>query len=166
MSVVIADASPVHYLIVIEQIDLLPKLFERIFIPVAVREELLDPQTPDAVRQWIAHAPAWLQVLPDPTPPPEDPILARLDRGERAAVQWAVTLTAHLILIDDRAGVLAAKRKGLLVTGTLGVLDLAAERGLVEIRAALERLTATNFRYPPALVNLLLQSHSQKDERS
>lgn len=164
MSVVVADASPIHYLILIEQVDLLPKLFERVLIPVTVREEMLDPKTPAAVRQWIAHSPAWLQVLPDPTPL-QDPILARLDRGERAAVQWAVALEARLILMDDRAGVLAAKRKGLLVTGTLGILDLAAERGLVEIRAALERLTATNFRYPQTLVNLLLQSHSLKGEK-
>ncbi len=62
--------------------------------------------------------------------------------------------------MDDRAGVIAAKRKGLLVTGTLGVLDLAAERGLVEISAALGRLTATNFRYPQALVDLYITSLS------
>ena len=148
MGLVIADTAPIHYLILIEQIDLLPALFEGIFIPAVVQEELFDSQAPASVRKWIAHPPPWLQVLAGPAPQIEDPILTGLDRGERAAIHWAITLGGNLVLMDDRAGVVAAKRKGLLVTGTLGVLDLAAERNLVDIRAALRRLTATNFRYP------------------
>ena len=162
MSLVIADTGPVHYLVLIEQISLLPALFERVYIPAIMREEMLDPNTPGPVRNWIAASPAWLQVLSDPAPQPEDMLLAGLDRGERAAVQLAITLEANLVLIDDRAGVIAAKRKGLRVTGTLGVLDLAAERRLVDIEEALHRLTTTNFRYPQALMDLLLQSHRKK----
>ncbi len=53
--------------------------------------------------------------------------------GERAAVQLAVALQATLIFMDDWGGVVATKQKELLVTSTLGILDLAAERGFVEI---------------------------------
>jgi predicted nucleic acid-binding protein len=56
---------------------------------------------------------------------------AALDDGERAAIALAVAIGAELILMDDRAGVAVAYQKGLTVTGTLGVLDLAARRGLI-----------------------------------
>jgi len=53
MRLVVADTGPVHYLILIGQISLLPALFERIFIPVSVRDEMLHRNTPDVVRRWI-----------------------------------------------------------------------------------------------------------------
>lgn len=164
MSLVIADTSPVNYLVLVEQIALLPALFERIFIPAAVRSEMLDPKTPAVVRRWITSQPTWLEVLTDPVPPLQDHILAGLDNGERAALQLAIKLNADLVLMDDRAGIVAAKRKGLLVTGTLGILDLAAERGLVDIETTIQRLMCTNFRYPKQLIDLLLESHRKTDQ--
>ena len=56
--------------------------------------------------------------------------------------------------MDDRAGVIVAKQKGLTVAGTLGVLKLAAERNLIDLEAALQQLTATtNYRYSQALID-------------
>jgi predicted nucleic acid-binding protein len=60
--IVIADSTPLHYLILIHQVDLLPQLFDRILIPPAVFEELQHQETPDVVRRWIASTPSWLQV--------------------------------------------------------------------------------------------------------
>ncbi|MDY6939481.1 MAG: hypothetical protein SWY16_17760 [Cyanobacteriota bacterium] len=40
---VVSNTSPISYLVVIEQIDLLSRLFERIFIPEVVRDELTAP---------------------------------------------------------------------------------------------------------------------------
>jgi predicted nucleic acid-binding protein len=40
--------------------------------------------------------------------------------------------------------------------GTLGVLDLAAISGMIDLRAVLARLTATNFRVSPQLIDVLL----------
>jgi predicted nucleic acid-binding protein len=64
--------------------------------------------------------------------------------------------------MDDRAGVAAAYRRGLAVTGTLGVLDLAARRGLLDIATVVARLKATNFRYPPEIIEALLAEHREK----
>jgi predicted nucleic acid-binding protein len=49
--------------------------------------------------------------------------------------------------MDDREGVGIVRGRGLAVTGTLGVLDLAARRGLIDLAAAFERLKATTFYY-------------------
>jgi predicted nucleic acid-binding protein len=53
--VVIADTSPLSYLIRIEQIEVLPQLYERVVIPESVFGELNHPRAPDAVRDWIAQ---------------------------------------------------------------------------------------------------------------
>ena len=55
---VIADTSPLHYLVLIEHPAILPTLFERILIPLAVAEELQRHRTPVPVRAWMASPPA------------------------------------------------------------------------------------------------------------
>jgi predicted nucleic acid-binding protein len=67
--------------------------------------------------------------------------------------------------MDDRKGVSAAQRKGLRVTGTLGILDLAAQRGLAEFAQAVEQLRQTNFRVPQTLLDALLEKHKEKRGR-
>ena len=47
------------------------------------------------------------------------------------------------------------------MTGTLGVLDLAAGRGLVDFGLAIKKLERTNFRRPEALLDVLLKKHAQ-----
>ena len=66
--------------------------------------------------------------------------------------------------MDDRAGVAVAQRQGFTVTGTLGVLDLAAQRGLVDLADAFARLRATSFRYPPEMMDALLAQHPKGDQ--
>lgn len=68
-----------------------------------------------------------------------------LDFGERAAIALAETMTADLLLIDEAAGRREASRRHILVTGTLGVLRSAAEKGLIDVPDVLGRLQATNF---------------------
>jgi hypothetical protein len=53
--IVIADTTPLNYLVLIEQAEILPQLYNRVFIPPAVWEEFQRPETPSAVRAWIAH---------------------------------------------------------------------------------------------------------------
>lgn len=44
--IVIADTTPLNYLILIDEIEVLPKLYGRVVIPEAVREELLRSGAP------------------------------------------------------------------------------------------------------------------------
>ena len=153
--VVISDTSPIHYLVLISQADLLPALYTDVFVPEAVAEELNQSATPEPVRHWIAHRPSWFQVVPVKTSL-SLMSLADLDRGEHDAILLALHLKADLVLMDDREGVEEARRLGLTVTGTLGVLDRAAERGLIELAPVLASLRQTNFRIDPALLDRLL----------
>ena len=75
MRLVVADTSPLRYLIQIGQIDLLPRLFESIYLLLVVADELGHPSAPPASRAWMQQAPGWLEVIP--VVDVDDPALAR-----------------------------------------------------------------------------------------
>jgi len=68
MRLVVADSSPLNYLVWIEQVEILPALFERIFVPEVVQNELRHSEAPESVRRWIAEPPSWLEIAPEGTP--------------------------------------------------------------------------------------------------
>jgi predicted nucleic acid-binding protein len=155
MRLVVADTSPIFYLFSIDLIDLLPQLFGKIFVPDAVHQELCHRAAPNAVRKWAENPPIWMEI--SKVSANTDAALQSLDEGERAAISLAEMLHADLILIDERKGTSVAINKGFEVTGTLGVLDLAARRGLIDLADSFARLKATNFRYPPEIMDALLK---------
>ena len=144
----------------IDQIDLLVRLFEQIVIPLVVADELRHPSAPTAVQAWINHPPDWLNV--SPVTDVGDPILNSPDPGERAAIALGLSLKADLILVDDRKGASVALNQGFEITGTLGVLDLAARRHLINLRDALDRLKRTNFRYRQEILEELLSQQESE----
>jgi predicted nucleic acid-binding protein len=162
---VIADTSPLNYLILIDRVNLLPVLFEKVLLPSTVQDELASGRAPLPVRYWIAALPVWLEVRDAPPRQAEDASLKGIDAGERAAIQLAISLNADLLLMDDRKGARAAQRKGLRVTGTLGIIDLAAQRGLVDFAQAVEQLRQTNFRVPQAILGELMEAHRERKRR-
>ena len=112
------------------------------------------------MRNWIANRPTWLDIHEAPGRQFDHGSVEGLDEGERAAIALATSLRADLLLMDDRKGVIVARGMGLRVTGTLGVLDIAAQRGLVNFTQAINRLRRTTFRIPEALLDSLLKKHA------
>jgi predicted nucleic acid-binding protein len=58
VQLVIADTGPINYLILIDHIDILAALFERVVLPSAVRDELARSKAPPLVQNWIADPPS------------------------------------------------------------------------------------------------------------
>lgn len=143
--IVVADTSPINYLILIEAIDLLPKLYGRVIIPSYVELELKHPSGEPPVIEWISSRPEWLEVrmLHKSTQIPQSSIL---HPGEREAIALALELNAELLLMDDRRGRAQAEAEGLTVTGTLGVLVRASAAGMIDLHHALADLQNTTFR--------------------
>lgn len=158
---VVSNTSPIAYLVLIEQIELLPRLFNQVVIPETVRDELSAPKAPPAVQQWITLPSSWLTIHPNPPQANLDEL--NLDAGERAAIGLAEQLKADLILLDDLAARRLAARRGLALTGVLGILDRAAESNWIDIRAVIARLESTNFRTSTTIVQELLQQYSTGD---
>jgi predicted nucleic acid-binding protein len=159
MRLVVADTSPIFYLLSLDHIDLLPQLFGKVFIPDAVHDELCHPAAPTLVRDWAARPPAWAAVTP--VEALDDVAFRPLGAGERAAITLALALHAELILIDERKGTNVALSKGFEVTGTLGVLGLAARRGFVNLADAFAQLKRTNFRYRQEIMDELLDQQER-----
>jgi predicted nucleic acid-binding protein len=152
--IAVADASPLCYLVLIDEIDLLPKLFVHVAVPQAVIIELLNQDAPEAVRTWASNLPGWISVEENPLSATVD--LEKLQGGEQAAILLAETMKADLILLDEKAARRVAANRGLRVTGLLGVLGEASTRGLVELAPAIDKLRATSFRSSPALLKATL----------
>lgn len=155
MRLAVADTGPLHYLVLIGEVGMIAALVDEVLIPPEVRDELNHQRTPAPVRAWIAAPPTWLRVQLSPAAN-GDPELARLDPGERAAIALAIAVGADAVLVDDRAGVAAARAQGLQAFGTLGLLQRAARRGLLNLPGALTRLVATNFHVRQELLDMLL----------
>jgi predicted nucleic acid-binding protein len=117
MQAIVADTTPLNYLVLIQAADILPNLYRRVLIPPAVKVELAHANTPAIVRAWISQPPPWLDVVSLKLP--VDSALAHLDAGEREAISLASELQASLLLMDERDGVTIARHRGLKVVGTL-----------------------------------------------
>jgi len=153
---VVADTSPLHYLVLIQHDAVLPALYEWVAIPPAVLADLQHSRTPDPVRAWVTNRPAWLEVR-RPRQALDARQFPRLGAGEREAIALAWELQAPLLLIDDADGRAEAERYALIATGTLGILETAAIHGLVDLPGALTRLQATTFRARAELFQDLLE---------
>jgi len=152
--IVVADTSPINYLVLIREIEILPRLYGKVVIPQTVREELLRPVAPEIVRTWTAQAPAWLEAR---TPVNSaDSSLSALDPGERDAIMLAAELRTDQLLVNDREWRKPAEERGTIVIGTLGVLKEAARLGLLDLRACVARLQTTTFYVRPEVLKSLL----------
>lgn len=156
--IVVSNTSPIHYLILIEQINLLSQLFKKIIIPEAVYRELSDKAAPPSVQSWILHSPNWLEI--QAVREAGDEILDLLDPGERAAILLAQALKADLLLLDDMKARRAAKDKSFAVAGTLGILDQAATMKLINLPVVVRKLQSTSFWVSETLIQKLLDKHS------
>lgn len=153
MSAVVSDTSPLHYLVECEVVGILPDLFQDIIIPPTVHRELQHQRTPLLVREWAQSLPSWVTVR---APAVLDHSL-NVDEGEKEAICLAREVNAIVLLIDDRKGRAEAVRCGVRVAGTIGLLEAAAVRGLVDFPALIQRLRQTNARLDEDLIQAALR---------
>jgi predicted nucleic acid-binding protein len=147
--VVVADTSPINYLILIDGIELLRVLYGHVLVPEAVALELRDQETPSKVRLWMQRLPDWMEI--QGASPSHDPRLAELDPGEREAIELALQRGVSLVLMDETKGRRQAEQLHLRVRGTLGILEEAARLGKIGFLPALRKLEGTTFRMTDAV---------------
>jgi predicted nucleic acid-binding protein len=51
--IVVADTSPINYLVLIQEIEILPKMYGSVVVPQTVRDELVRLSAPQLVRSWV-----------------------------------------------------------------------------------------------------------------
>jgi predicted nucleic acid-binding protein len=155
VSIVVADNSPLNILLRVGCESVLPGLFQQVIVPQAVAAEMRHKEAPAEIRALIEHGRDWLRVDSEA----RWAVLDRLGPGESAAIQLAVKLQVPL-LIDERVGRREAMLRGLDVIGAVGLLERAANLGLlpnlVEVHT---RLRGSDFRVSHALLEASLARH-------
>ena len=147
--VVVADTTPLNYLILIEKTEVLHLLFGEVLIPEAVLSELRHPKAPAEITAWLQNLPQWLRVVK--VMQVDDTI--QLGHGETEAISLAIEKQVSIVLMDERRGRAAAEARGLLPIGTLNILDLADESGLIDGVSSLKDLKQTTFRADDELLD-------------
>lgn len=125
----ISNTSPLLYLYRIGGIDWLPKLFDEVWTPEAVKNELragrskgYDVPNPDEY--------SWLNIV-NPKSTPSEWLALDLGAGEIAAMALALENSDRVVLLDDMLARRTAQVAGLQVWGTLKVLLEAKSHGLI-----------------------------------
>jgi len=138
---IVADSSPLIVLIEIRHIDILRTLFNEVIVPPQVLAELRNSRRSMAVQDFVKAMPEWIIERA----PSLIESIPHLHPGESAAIALATELDADLLLIDEMEDRRVARERHIPLTGTIGVLELAADRNLLNLREAFERVKASSF---------------------
>lgn len=157
--IIVCDTSPIHYLIEVDAIESLPRLYGQVLTTPDVIRELRQNRFPDAVKQWASSPPPWLAIQS----PVETRFSEILDVGEASALSLAIEQRADVLLVDERKAVRVASDNGMKTAGTLAVLRDAGIAGVIDFHAAVRRLTSeTKFRHTDALIAQVISSFEKE----
>ena len=126
-------------------LELLPALAGQVYVPEAVVAELEEGRRRNVLLPALEDL-SWLIVRPvrDRT---LLPLVTHLGDGEKEVLALGLETQDSLLLLDDRDARRYARTLGLEITGTLGLLLRAKERGILDaVRPVLDRLQALRFR--------------------
>lgn len=145
----VANAGPLIHLSWIDRLDLLPALFDEVLVPLGVQDEVLHaaPDVRGLATLRTAFATDWLRVQTRSDPSAVATLRTELDRGEAEAIVLMQAVEADLLLLDDRRARMIARRHGLPLTGTIGILRMAKDHELLSVvTPLLDELRRHGFR--------------------
>jgi uncharacterized protein len=151
---VIINNTPLVALWSLDRLDLLRHLFGVVWLPTAVESEFLAVDR--VARQRALVGVDWLQTV-SLSDPRHALTYTGLDRGEAEVLALALEHKARLVIMDERKGRRYAHRLGLPLTGTIGVLLLGKEEGLVTaVGPLIQQLLDQGLYFLPELVSRAL----------
>ena len=159
---VICNNSPLVSLWTLDQLSLLRDLYTEVLIPEEVQEEFL--ATGEIAREQALKNAPWIMTV-KPTIPLDDSVYPNaIHSGEAAVFNLAKEYGTRLVILDDKEARGYAKRIGLPVTGTVGILLEAKRSGLISvIKPLLDVLLENGVRLTASLVNDALQEAGELD---
>ena len=131
MRSVVVNSTPIISLHSIGRLDLLEKIYDKIYIPYAVYEEVcIDGD--DIIDKDLLMSFSSFSIKQVSNHEAKKYFKTSLHKGEVETMILAGELNADLCIIDDQVARNYAKFLGLKVTGTLGVLIKGKEKGLIK----------------------------------
>lgn len=153
---IIADSSPLISLAIIDQLELLPQLYERVIVPTAVWDEVTLQGAGLPGAQAVSQI-QWFEIQ-TPEKVAIEPFSMLIDRGEAEAIAIAQSISNSIVLLDDAKARRVAERLGVARIGTLGILRRAKNAGLItEIKEYIELLQINGIYMRQSLVEAVLQ---------
>lgn len=144
MRKVVVNSTPLIVLCGIGKLDILREMYHEIMIPEAVYREVTEKE--DSACRQIQSADSWIHIEEIQDHSEKKMYKAKLHEGEVEVMILCQEKKADLAIIDDNAAKKTAKYLGINVTGTLGVLLKAKQKGIVkEIRPLISELKANGF---------------------
>ncbi|MGB7442527.1 MAG: DUF3368 domain-containing protein [Coleofasciculaceae cyanobacterium] len=151
---VVVNSTPLIALSITGYLFLLNRLFEQVFVPVSVYEEVVGQGENRPGAEAVAQA-NWLTIVnPQRTSPLPDKLLL-IDRGEQDVILLAQAIETDWVLIDEKLARRIARELGFQVKGTLGVLLIAYRVGLISKEQAIravQSLAGSSVRLSPRLL--------------
>ena len=152
----VINASPVILLAKAEVIHLLPKLCDELVIPSGVVNEVAVGQRGDLGRAWLAGEGA--RFIKPAMALPAELRNADLGQGEAEVLAWALAHANFRAVLDDKRGRIWAQKLNLPLIGSLGVVVLMKQRGLISAAApALQKIRAAGGYVSSVSINAALE---------
>jgi uncharacterized protein len=158
---IVCNTSPLILLAKIGRLDTLIRLYREPMIPKAVEDELRAKpgQENDQAKAFLKEGKLQLRRVNEKT---LAGIPVDLGRGEREAIALALDAGADLVILDDLKGRIVARDKGLSVTGTVGVLIEAKERGFItSLRPEIDRLIEARMWVSEVFYHRILKEYGE-----
>ena len=156
---VVSNTSPITNLAAIDQLHLLHEIYGTILISQAVYDELtvLDRPVPGKAEVQMLD---WIKVRQVSDRIQVSNLRQVVDASESEAITLALELSAKRLLIDEASGRTLAESLGIRITGILGTLLIAKQRGLVlSVQPLMEDLVQkAGFRVSSGLYRIVLDS--------
>ena len=158
---IVCDTSPLLLFARADRLGLLPALYQRVVVPGAVLQEV-NVQADEPARQIQVHVQQDVFQRKEAQGRSLDAVGENMGRGERAAIALARELDAELVVLDDEQGRTEARRHGLSITGSIGILIEAKERGIIaSMRRELDRLVEEGLWIDEQLYDRVLREHEE-----
>ena len=157
MRKVVANTTPLIALSHVGELELLKRLYEEIIIPEAVYKEL-SVKTESVCKKAVDSSLDWIRVEKIENQMAKAMYKTQLHEGEAEVMILSKEIGADVVIIDDANAKKHAKYLGLPVTGTLGVLIKAKQKGYVdELKPILYQMVQNGIYISPKLIEMCLE---------
>ncbi len=154
---IIADAGPIFSLAIIDQLQILNKLFDEVKIASAVWEEITLIKTSEFYNSIIQYFGSRIENING-----FNELSFIMDYGESESVILYKELNADFLLIDDKKARDIAENLNIKCIGTLGILSFAKRKGIIkELRPLYMSLLTNNRYYSLQLINMVLEKNNE-----
>jgi predicted nucleic acid-binding protein len=152
---VVTNATPIISLAVIDKLSIFKELFGKVYVPKAVYNEIQGGQYP-GYKELDSDL---FEVISIKSAEYLDLLLNDLDAGEAESIVVAKEMNADMLIIDERLGYKIAQTQGLFAIGTLTVLLMAKNKGIIKkIKPLLDEMIEKGRWFSPKVYDYFLKS--------